>query len=145
MLKQRIVGAMLDLGKPKDWNEERDGPCDSLPVRVMQHPGGLVEMQSAWQPTPEELDTLNRGGPVILTVCSKAHPPVRLEVEEPAADAQLATGDQKITVNKAPGINLVQIRKVWGDGSQHHFTAKTDDLPDLIAQLQKIVDGEART
>lgn len=37
-------------------------------------------MQSAWFPTPKELEALLNGAPIILTVLGTAHPPVRLEV-----------------------------------------------------------------
>lgn len=37
-------------------------------------------MVSAWEPTPDELERLNRGALVYLRIVGKSHPPVRLEV-----------------------------------------------------------------
>lgn len=39
-------------------------------------------MQTAWEPTPDEMDRLSRGARVILTLVGTGHPPVRLEVGE---------------------------------------------------------------
>jgi hypothetical protein len=37
-------------------------------------------MQSAWEPSPEELDRLKAGAPIILTVVGRVHPPVEVRV-----------------------------------------------------------------
>lgn len=41
---------------------------------------GTQAMQSAWFPTPKELEALLNGAPIILTVLGTAHPPVKLDV-----------------------------------------------------------------
>jgi hypothetical protein len=38
---------------------------------------------TAWEPTPEELEKLNKGGKVLLFVSGDQHPPVKLGVGEP--------------------------------------------------------------
>ena len=47
----------------------------NLPIRDVQEDNGNV-MYSAWQPTEEELATLNAGGAVVLGICGVVHPPV---------------------------------------------------------------------
>lgn len=64
-------------GKPKDWGDERDGVCQTLPT--VSVPGLHA---SFWQPTPEELDTLLRGGSIELRIASQYHPVVSVGVEE---------------------------------------------------------------
>jgi hypothetical protein len=77
----RIFGFSRLLGKPKDWNDE-EGSCSSLAIRDIDTTSG-PGMESAWEPTPEELAKLNRGAPVILGVLGTVHPPVWLRVGEP--------------------------------------------------------------
>ncbi len=43
---------------------------------------GTPAMQSAWFPTPAEIEAIKAGAPVILTVLGVNHPPVRLETGE---------------------------------------------------------------
>lgn len=78
MIAQRIHGTTRDLGKPMEW--EADGrPCGVLAIRDEITTVGPV-MASAWQPTDAELERLNAGASVILTVCGAAHPPVSIGV-----------------------------------------------------------------
>lgn len=81
MLIGRIEGATHRYGQPKDWDEEKNGKCQTLPVRV-HDVGGMQCMTSSWQPTPEELARLNAGAPVHLHIFSCVHPPVCLTVED---------------------------------------------------------------
>ena len=37
-------------------------------------------MQTAWLPTPKEIDAINNGAPIILTLHGMQHPPVMIEV-----------------------------------------------------------------
>lgn len=76
MIPKIIAGATTWFGKPKDWDEQRDGKCAQLGVRVTQD--GLHE--SAWEPTAAELAVLNAGGYVVLSVLGH-QPPVRLSVK----------------------------------------------------------------
>lgn len=39
-------------------------------------------MQTAWFPSPDELDALKSGAPLILTILGSGHPPVMLGVGE---------------------------------------------------------------
>jgi hypothetical protein len=63
-----------------------------LPVRDTRTEAGTPCMQSAWEPTPAELERLRAGAHVILTVLGRVHPTVRVEVgEKPSITA--ADGD----------------------------------------------------
>lgn len=84
MIAASIEGRTRYLGKPLGWEPERDGHCGSLAVRDEITSAGH-SMASAWEPTPEELDKLNRGAKVILWVVGSAHPPVAVEVGQPPA------------------------------------------------------------
>ena len=66
-------------GAPKNWDAERDGPCETLPTISVEHNGGVVHA-SFWQPDPAELELLNRGGALELHVLQPAHPVVSLRV-----------------------------------------------------------------
>lgn len=90
MLKRVIKGWNAAPGAPANWNPERDGSCGALPIRVVPAEAianGRVDVdklqycESAWEPTPQELEMLNRGASVILRVCSW-QVPVALYVEE---------------------------------------------------------------
>ena len=76
-----ISNATRNLGKPIDWDDERDGPCGSLAIRDTRLNGAPC-MLSAWQPSPEELAALNAGAKIYLHVIGGIHPPVAISVGE---------------------------------------------------------------
>jgi hypothetical protein len=76
MLIRHIKEATHLLGAPNGWDEKQHSKCLQLPVRVSQD--GYFE--SAWEPTPAELQTLIAGGSIILRVFG-GQPPVSLYVE----------------------------------------------------------------
>ena len=78
-LPLRIVGHTRWLGKPLGWEPETQGPCGHLAIRDIDTTAGPA-MQSAWEPSPEELDRLKAGAPIILTVVGRVHPPVEVRV-----------------------------------------------------------------
>jgi hypothetical protein len=75
----RIVGATRNLGAPMDWDRDARGPCCGLPVRDDDTTAG-PGMTSAWFPTSEEIERINLGAPVHLTVLGRTHPPVAMSV-----------------------------------------------------------------
>lgn len=87
MLIAAVEGATRVLGKPLDWDESKNGRCGALPICDIMTPDGLPVMVSAWTPTPDELDRLNRGEPVYLWVYGHMHPPVALTVRESESGA----------------------------------------------------------
>jgi hypothetical protein len=91
MIPKRIAGANAYPGAPKGWQPEWDGSCGHLAVRVFTDGGKKVAYcESAWEPTPKELEMLNAGGQVVLRVFGW-QVPVQLYVEAPA-DADAAAG-----------------------------------------------------
>lgn len=73
MIPLKIRGATRTLGKAQD--EYR-----TLFVRDEQSPYGNV-MYSVWEPTPKQLEVLNKGGAIKLGIVGEAHPPVMLDVQ----------------------------------------------------------------
>ncbi|BEV15093.1 hypothetical protein HBDW_18810 [Herbaspirillum sp. DW155] len=88
MLIKRIDGSTRQLGAPADW-DGKDMSCGVLPVLDVQTAEGNF-MFSAWEPTPPELEALNKGANIILGVRGTAHPVVSLQV---AADAEVRHPD----------------------------------------------------
>ena len=84
MIIGRIEGATRVLGKSQGYlglplrdvliNSTVDGP--ETPA-----------METAWLPTPDEIERINAGAPVILCVIGVAHPPVMVSVGQPSATA----------------------------------------------------------
>lgn len=79
MLIGRIQGFTRELGKPKDWDNERDGHCEALPILDVDA-NGVPAMVSAWYPTPDEAKRIAAGEPVYLWIFGRSHPPVSLSV-----------------------------------------------------------------
>ncbi len=91
MITRRIRGWNCCPGAPVGWTPERDGDCGVLPVRVfpptaLTKPNTPVQYcESAWEPTPAELEMLNTGGSVVLRVVGW-QVPVALYVEPSQQD-----------------------------------------------------------
>lgn len=74
---RRVIKAYTNVFKPpRGWDAEEDGSCSDLHVRIT----GDQIFQSAWEPTPKELEIINNGGSIVLTVWG-GQPPVALTVE----------------------------------------------------------------
>jgi hypothetical protein len=78
-----IKGATHNPGAPRSWTPE-NGPCGALPIRFQRDSYGNDECVSAWKPTAKELEMLNNGGFVILSVVGW-QVPVSLYVENKEA------------------------------------------------------------
>ena len=64
----------------------REDGYNGLPLRseIIDMDGEDVRvMASSWSPSPSELNTLLRGGTVVLRVAGRVHPPVSMDVEPP--------------------------------------------------------------
>lgn len=80
MNPQPLSDATRSLGKPDDWNEERDGPCETLDIFDNIDELGRNQMISAWKPTDDELKRLNDGHFAYLHIYGTRHPVVALHV-----------------------------------------------------------------
>jgi hypothetical protein len=68
------------LKPPKDWNHEAMGVCDDLAITDTQTPHGLPQILSFWRPTTEELQLLQSGGAIVMSIIAVSIPPVSLAV-----------------------------------------------------------------
>lgn len=79
MIPAVIEGHERVIGAPQNWDEAQSGKCLGLPVRTVQS-GGMAWMQSAWRPSPEEIEAIQRGACVILSISAPVHPVVGMTV-----------------------------------------------------------------
>jgi hypothetical protein len=78
MIAAQIKDQTKNFHKPLGWDNETDGHCGDLSVKIVQH-GRLPYHLSWWEPTVEELKLLAEGGRVELN-CVGVQPPVALSV-----------------------------------------------------------------
>lgn len=76
MLPLRISNATRIMAETQD-------EYHALAIRGVNVPGYGPAMVSVWEPTPAELEMLNRGGAVQLIILGTAWPPVMLTTQEP--------------------------------------------------------------
>lgn len=93
----KIAGANHIFGKPADWDESIKGSCAPLPTLNSPLPQGGSVLQSAWFPSPEEMEAMLQGCPVLLNVYGKNHPVVAIGVA-PTPDAAEMMCDHGHTV-----------------------------------------------
>lgn len=74
MLHNRIEGTTRTLGKSQGYT--------GLNVRDVIYEDGTHSIQSSWSPTPDELQRLNEGKPLILELLCVTPPPMKLTVPE---------------------------------------------------------------
>lgn len=62
----RFEGATI-VGKPKNWDDKRDGICVGLPAIVNTMANGMKQFTSVWKPTPEERAAIANGANIALS------------------------------------------------------------------------------
>lgn len=62
---------------------ENQDEYKTLAIQDVVLDSGHQAMVSKWEPTPAELEMLNRGGAVVLMILGTGHPPVHLSTQEP--------------------------------------------------------------
>lgn len=67
------------LGVPSGW-DQKTLPCGALSITRTDW-GGVPAVVSFWKPTPEEIEAIRSGQPVMLWVAGSSMPPVALMVE----------------------------------------------------------------
>lgn len=82
-----VIEGGRPIGKPKDWDEARDGKCSALHVRFDHHPGGTF-MTSAWRPEADEIGWMLAGANIHLGISAPRHPVVNLGVAAPPSDGE---------------------------------------------------------
>lgn len=78
MMIKRIPGATRVLGKEQGFTGL---PIRDTHINFADNGPDTPCMETLWEPTPAELEKLNRGGYIKLRVLGTGHPPVMLEVE----------------------------------------------------------------
>lgn len=68
------------LGAPAGWDQNQL-PCSALPITRTEW-DGVPAIVSFWKPTPEELEALNKGAAVFLSIVGNSMPPVAIGVEQ---------------------------------------------------------------
>ena len=67
------------IGKPKDWDEEKDGYCGGLPIRIERR-GDMAFFVSHLEPSPDELEAIKAGAPIEIAISSPQHPVLQMGV-----------------------------------------------------------------
>ncbi len=73
MISIKFAQANQVLTKPDGWDEEKQGECGDLHV---YNSGSYIA--SCWRPTAEELEALNAGGAVVVSLYGQTQPPMQL-------------------------------------------------------------------
>jgi hypothetical protein len=86
VISRRIEGASRVIGKSQGYIglSIRD-----VTINCTVNGDATPCMETAWEPTPYELERLNAGASVILRVLGTAHPPVMVEVAIVSSSAEL--------------------------------------------------------
>jgi hypothetical protein len=113
----RLEGMNRDLGAPKDWDEEKHGKCEPLPVFAEVVKGNMV-MTSAWKPDAEELAAINAGGPIALVIYGGVHPPCGLGVFPPpdGVEVTLPASEDCPILALAPAEYNEWEKRIWRRG-----------------------------
>ncbi len=59
-------GAQI-IGKPKNWDDAKDGQCIGLPAMVGVLPNGMKSFTSVWKPSDEERIAISLGANIALS------------------------------------------------------------------------------
>lgn len=110
MQPARIEDASVALKPPADWDEERNGHCGQLPIRV-EKIDGLSFMFSAWDVQPGEALAILAGGKVRLGISGSVHPVVRLGVDFP--QEQLSPVSTIREMMDREGRHCVEVETLW--------------------------------
>ena len=86
MLPVDFQGSNLDLNKPEDWTDEQ---CGSMRAWYGKAPDGTPGFITAWQPSREDLDALNRGEPLYLRTLGEGFPPTAMFTFNEAGEANV--------------------------------------------------------
>ena len=86
--------------KPVNWDDEKDGSCGDLVVRINTYgERNVLEITSAWKPDEAELVMLNNGGSIEIGLSASSQPPMRVYAV-PAATVEVADRPAAITINE---------------------------------------------
>jgi hypothetical protein len=92
----RIDNPTAVLPKPIDWDDQQNGHCAALPVKI-ETIGGVPYMRSAWDIEATEALQLLCGARLVLGVAGHRHPVVQMKVEDLPVDFQPGYTVRRIT------------------------------------------------
>jgi hypothetical protein len=76
------------IGAPANWDQVTDGPCAALSVYDWKDPDtGHNHMISRWELEPGDIEKLQSGAPLFLSIVGQVHPVVCVYVGEPPQPA----------------------------------------------------------
>lgn len=78
----KIKGATANFSKPSNWDEQSEGACGDLWVRVDRY-GARKQHNFAWKPDANDLAILNAGGEIETHIINDYMPPVGVSVVKP--------------------------------------------------------------
>lgn len=108
--------ASITFTAPKDWNEDKDGKCGDLPVRVeLYGESRIVQLVSTWEFSSGEREHIARGGVIEVMLCTPNQPAMAMAVVDPVG-YEPAT-ERAITLNEsAHGNDHVEVGDPFGYG-----------------------------
>lgn len=90
--------------KPGNWDECSGGnDCGDLSVRADKFANTeIVQLNSTWRPTADELAKLNRGGVIEVSLLQPTQPPMCVGVVDPIEEVIVDDrhGSKSITINE---------------------------------------------
>lgn len=86
MINRHIPGAVRSVGRHQGY-QGISVLYSRREVRVGDETVVADAVETAWEPTPEELDALARGGSIRIVLLAPRWPPARIEVAPPGEDA----------------------------------------------------------
>lgn len=76
------INCHRDFGKPKNWDETKNGKCETLPIMEWTDPISKLQfMVSYWKPSEEEIQQILDGKCIVLGVNGRIHPVVFVGTE----------------------------------------------------------------
>jgi hypothetical protein len=94
------------IGAPANWDAEKDGPCGTLSVHDRVDERGHPEMVSVWELEEGDLEKLQAGAPVYLSILGQVHPVVCVYVGDPPQPAEQVQGEHQ-PADAAAGTNII--------------------------------------
>jgi hypothetical protein len=94
-------GATHCFSKPENWNDEVQGKCGDLEVRVQLDAANTIQYVSTWRPGAADLALLNAGGVIEVGLCQDGQPAMWLEAV-PSSEAGDPPGTERapVTINE---------------------------------------------
>lgn len=84
------------IGAPANWDQVTDGPCGALSVYDWKDPDtGHNHMISRWELEPGDIEKLQSGAPLFLSIIGQVHPVVCVYVGEQPQSADDQQGEQQ--------------------------------------------------